>query len=316
MNKQNKIMFSLVSSMALGVAAGPVLAAYPERPINVIVPYGAGGDSDLTTRIWADAVEEELGVPVVVVNKAGGSGVVGTGIASVANNDGYTLVNAGLSTMLVSPNFSSTPYSLASFDPVVKMTALPFALVVSEDSPYQDFDDFVEAAKQDTLTQGSWGASSSGTVLATVIANQAGYEPTFVHANSTAESMTSLIGGHIDSAISLPPAFGPHVKAERAKILAIDQQMDEFPGAPTFADYGIDGNFEGWSGIFAPEGVPQEVIDTLVAATEKVMQDAEVIQAYQNIGAIVDFRYGDDWINELQSAYDVMGETAQKMNGE
>lgn len=128
--------------------------------------------------------------------------------------------------------------------------------------------------------------------------------------------MTGVIGGHIDSAISLPPAFAPQVEAGRATILAMNQKTDQFPDAPIFADYGIKGSFEGWSGIFAPKGVPQEVIDKLVAATEKVMQDPKVIESYENIGAIVDFRYGDDWIADMNVTYQLMHDTAEKMKAE
>ncbi|MDO6565388.1 tripartite tricarboxylate transporter substrate binding protein [Amphritea sp. 1_MG-2023] len=312
MNNYKKSVLTLLGALSISLSAESVMAEYPERPITVIVPYGAGGDSDLTTRIWADAAEKELGVPVVVINKAGGGGIVGTATAAVAKKDGYTLVNAGLSTMLVSPNFSTTPYNFDSFDPVVKMTSLPFGLVVSKDSPYQSFDDFIVAAKEKKMTMGSWGASSSGTVLATIIADQAGFAPKFVNAPSTAASMTSVVGGHIDSAISLPPAFGPHVKADRATILVMNQKMDAFPSVPTFADYGIKGSFEGWSGIFAPKGVPEEVIEKLTAVTAKVMKDPKVIQSYNNIGAIVDFRHGEDWITDLKLTYSMMKDTAEK----
>ena len=316
MKTAKKSLLAIMGALAIGASAESALADYPNKPIKVIVPYGAGGDSDLTTRIWADAVEDELGVPVVVINKTGGGGVVGTGIGAASKNDGYTLVNAGLSTMLVSPNFSTTPYDFDSFTPVIKMTSLPFAVVVSKDSPYQTFDDFVAAAKTEKMTQGSFGASSSGTVLANIIADQAGYEPKFVHFNSTSEAMTAVIGGHVDSAISLPPAFAPHVDAGRATILAMNQKTEQFPDVPTFADYGIQGSFEGWSGIFAPKGVPQEVVDKLIAATEKVMQDPKVVKSYQNIGAIVDFRYGDDWISDMKLTYKIMQDTAEKMKSE
>lgn len=142
-----KSLLAIMGALAIGASAESALADYPNKPIKVIVPYGAGGDSDLTTRIWADAVEEELGVPIVVVNKTGGGGVVATGIAAASKNDGYTLVNGGLSTMLVSPNFTTTPYDLDSFDPVIKMTSLPFAVVVSKDSPYQTFEDFAAGSQ-------------------------------------------------------------------------------------------------------------------------------------------------------------------------
>lgn len=314
MKTAKKTLVTLTSALALSLVSGAAMAEYPEKPIKVIVPWGAGGDSDLTTRIWADAVEKELGVPVVVVNKPGGGGVVGTAFVARAKNDGYTLINAGLSNMLVTPNFSKTPYDFNTFAPVVKFTSVPLAVVVAKDSPYKDFNAFVAGAKDKTVTQGSWGASSSGTIMANIIANQAGYKPKFVHAKGAADSMVSVVGGHIDSAVSFPPAFGPHVKADRARVLVIDQKMDAFPGAPTFADYGIKGSFGGWSGVFAPKGVPQEVVDKLTAVTAKVMKDPEVLKAYGNIGALVDFRHGPEWIADLETTYDIYKEEAARVS--
>ena len=307
-----KKLATLTAAVTLTLASGAALAEYPEKPINVIVPWGAGGDSDLTTRIWADAVEKELGVPVVVINKTGGGGVIGTMFVSRAKNDGYTLLNAGLSNMFLTPNFTKTPYNFDSFTPVLKMTSVPLGIVVAKDSPYKTFDDFIASAKTTTVTQGSWGAASSGTVLANMIAGQAGYEPKFVHAKSTAESMVSVVGGHIDSAIAFPPGFAPHVKADRARVLVMNQTMDEYPGVPTFSDYGIKGNFEGSSSIFAPKGVPDEVVEKLQAVTTKVMQDPKVLEAYRNIGAMVDYRYGQEWIDDMRVTYSMMQEEAAR----
>ncbi|MGY0215935.1 Bug family tripartite tricarboxylate transporter substrate binding protein [Endozoicomonadaceae bacterium StTr2] len=313
MKNMKKSLTILAGALAVCLSAGAAQAGYPEKPIKVVVPYGAGGDSDLTTRIWADAVEKELGVPVVVINKPGGGGIVGTAFVANSRKDGYTLINAGLGNMLVTPNFSKTPYSFDSFTPVVKMTSVPLAVVVAKDSPYKTFDDFIKGAKNKTVTQGSWGASSSGTILANIIADQAGYKPKYVHAKDGATSMVSVIGGHIDSAVSFPPIFGPHLKSERARALVMNQKMDAFPGVPTFADYGIEGSFEGWSGIFAPKGVPEEVVKKLTEATNKVMQDPAVIKAYQNIGATVDYRYGSEWVDGMQVTYNIMKDAAAKM---
>lgn len=308
---KRKTLITLAGALAVSFS-GAALAEWPEKPINVVVPWGAGGDSDLTTRIWADAVEKELGVPVIVINKAGGGGVVGTSFVANAKKDGYTLINAGLSNMLVTPNFSNTPYSFDSFDPILKMTSVPLAVVVAKDSPYTSFNDFIAGAKAKTLTQGSWGASSSGTILADIIADQAGYQVKYVHAKSAAESMVSVIGGHIDSSVSFPPAFGPHVQADRARALVIGQKMDAFPGVPTFADFGIKGSFGGWSGIFAPKGVPENVITKLNAVTMKVMKDPEVISKYENIGALVDYRHGPEWVSDMKVTYDIMHDAAEK----
>jgi len=312
MKNTKKTLLSIATAVTMTFAAGAAMADYPEKPIQVIVPWGAGGDSDLTTRIWADAVEKELGVPVVVINKTGGGGVVGTSFVARAKNDGYTLINAGVSNMMVTPNFTNTPYNFDTFTPVVKYTAVPLAVVVSKDSPYQNFDQFIDGAKNKTVTQGSWGASSSGTIMANIIGNQSGYKVKYVHGKGAAESMVSVVGGHIDSAVSFPPAFGPHVKADRARVLVMDQKMDAFPGVPTFAEYGIKGSFGGWSGVFAPKGVPQEVVDKLTAATAKVMKDPEVLKAYANIGALVDFRHGADWITDLRATYAIYKAEAER----
>ncbi|WP_372834693.1 Bug family tripartite tricarboxylate transporter substrate binding protein [Pontibacterium sp.] len=314
MKSTKKTLLSIAGALAVSLASGTALAAYPDKPIKVIVPWGAGGDSDLTTRIWADAMEKELGVPVVVINKTGGGGVVGTSFVARAKNDGYTLINAGLSNMLVTPNFTNTPYNFDTFTPVVKFTSVPLAVVVAKDSPYQDFNEFVAGAKSKTITQGSWGASSSGTIMATIIANQAGYKVKYVHAKGAADSMVSVVGGHIDSAVSFPPAFGPHVKADRARALVINQKMDAFPGVPTFSDYGIKGSFGGWSGVFAPKGVSQEVVDKLTAATANVMKDPKVLAAYENIGALVDFRHGPDWIKDLKVTYGIYKDEAARVS--
>jgi tripartite-type tricarboxylate transporter receptor subunit TctC len=310
MKTLKKTLFSLASALAVTLACGTASAQYPSKPINVVVPYGAGGDSDLSTRVWADAVEKILGVPVVVINKAGGGGVIGTASVANAQKDGYTLINAGLGNMLVTPNFSQTPYDFDSFEPVIKMSSVPLGIVVASESPIKTFKDFIAAAKAGSLTQGSWGAASSGTVLGNIIAEQAGYKVRFVHGNTTAESMVSLIGGHIDSAVSFPPAFGPHIKSGRARLLVLNQKMPEYPNVPTFADFGIKGGFEGWSGIFAPKGVPPEVVAKLVEASAKAMVDPNVVKAFANMSANVDFRHGESWVKEMKSTYEVMKASA------
>lgn len=307
-----KSLITLTAALAVTLSAGSALAEYPDKPINVIVPYGAGGDSDLSTRVWADAMEKIMGSPVVVINKTGAGGVIGTAFVANAAKDGYTLINAGLGNMQVSPSFSKTPYAFDSFEPVVKMSSVPLGIVVAANSPYKTFKDFVAAAKAGSLTQGAWGASSSGAVLGTIIADQAGYKVRYVHGNTTAESMVALIGGHIDSAVSFPPAFAPHVKSGRARVLVLNQKMAEFPNVPTFAELGIKGDFEGWSGIFAPKGVPSEVVSKLVAASTKAMADPAVLKAFANMGANVDFRHGADWVKDMQATNVIMKDAAAK----
>ncbi|WP_201970326.1 tripartite tricarboxylate transporter substrate binding protein [Pseudomonas sp. MS19] len=308
-----KYLLAMTALCAMPILSTTAFADYPAKPIKVVVPWGAGGDSDLTTRVWAGAVEKILEKPVIVINKQGGGGVIGTTSVAKSRNDGYMLINAGLSNALVTPNFSKVPYDLNSFEPVVKLSSVPLGILVSADSPYKTFDDFIAAAKAGSLTQGSWGAASSGTILANIIASQAGYKVKFVNANTTAESMVALVGGHIDSAVSFPPAFAPHVASGRARLLVVNEKMPEYPDVPTFADYGIKGSFEGWSGIFAPKGTPKEVVDTLVSATTRAMQAPEVVSSFKNMGATIDVTSGEQWQAELMDNYKIMQDAAASM---
>lgn len=307
------VIFTVALAMTLSAGSAFAKKGYPSRPVKVIVPYGPGGDSDLATRVWADAMERELGVPFVVVNKSGGSGVVGTAFAARAKADGYTLSNAGIGNTLISPNFSNAPYSLASFKPVVKNIANPFCFVVPADSPYKTFQDFIDACKANPgrVTLGSYGAASSGTIMASMIANQLGFKPKFVQASGGALSMVSLIGGHIDACVSFPPIADPHVKSGKARIIALGQRMDAYPGVPSFADFGVEGVFEGYGGIFAPAGVPQDVVDILVEASKKAIKDPKVVKAFHNMNALIDFRHGESWEKELEGAYNGFSEAAK-----
>src|SRR5690625_4624648 len=126
MSSYKKSVLGVLGAAAFMLAAGPAMADYPDKPIQVIVPYSAGGDSDLTTGSWACAVEEEMGSSIVVVNRPGGSAVVANACVANAKKDGYTLVNAGLGNVQVVPNFSQTPYDFDSFETIVKRTAVPF----------------------------------------------------------------------------------------------------------------------------------------------------------------------------------------------
>lgn len=217
--------------------------------------------------------------------------------------------------MQVVPNFSKTPYDFDSFTPIIKMSTVPFGIAVPVDSPYKTFDDFIAAAKKSPgkITQGAWGATSAGAIMGNLIANQLGYSVKYVHANGAAPSMASLLGGHIDSVVSYPPSYMPQLKAGRIRLLVANKKFSEYPDIPTFADYGVKGNFEGWSGIFAPKGVPDEVVSTLIAATQKAMKDPKVLEAFANMNAIVDFRHGPEWIADMQVTYDLMKDAAKQM---
>jgi len=313
MKKFRKVLFGFVGAVSLGVMSSAALADYPNKPIQLVVPYGAGGDSDLTMRVWADAIEKVLDNPVAVINRAGGSGVVGTTYGANAKSDGYTLTNTGTGNIQVATNFSDTPYDFDSFTHIMSLVTYPMGLVVSSDSPYETFEDFVEAAKEKPVTIGSYGAAAGATILSDIIAKQMGYQPRYVHGDTTADSIASVLGGHIDAAVSFPPAFDSHVEAGKMRILAIAERMPHHPDdVPLFSDFGIEGDFGVWGGISAPSGVPQEVVDTLIQATEQVMEDPKVIEAYENIGAIVDFQHGDEWVADIRTTYDLMNEIAQE----
>lgn len=319
----NKVLLTSIAALGLVLSAATASAGYPEKPIQVIVPYGAGGDSDLTTRIVADAVEDELGVPVIVVNKPGGGSVVGTSFVENSKPDGYTLVNIGLGNMFVAPHFRKSSFSYPkSWDVIGQVTSAPFLIVAAGDSKMSTLADVANeaAAKKaagKSLTLATW--AGSGEVLAGIVAaadtpKKKPFEFKFVKGNSAAEAAQSVLGGHVDLAFVSVPAARDHIKTGKLKVIAMNQPIPGLEDVPTFKDSGIDANIEGWAGFAAPKGVSEEVVTTWVKALDKAMAKPEVLEKLRNIGVVPNYQNVEQqsWLDALAATNEAMKDAAAK----
>lgn len=288
---------------------------YPVKPINHIVPWPPGGDTDLVARSWAGYAEKILGQPVIVINKVGGGGVAGTTFAAKAKPDGYTLIQASPGGNLVAPQLARPDYNLDSFTPVCLITASPYGIAVNINSPWKTLDDFVQSAKKNPgkFLFGSAGAATSNTLVATHWIRQSGIELKYIHHQGAAPATTALLGGHVDIALLAPQSFIPQLKSKKVRLLVVGAPLDDYPEVPTFDKLGYKGYFIGWSGIFAPRGTPKYVIKKLADTTKEIMKDPAFIKILKNINATPSYMGPEEWQNALKQQYIDIGKVIDEM---
>jgi len=288
---------------------------YPTKPINLIVPYPPGGDTDLTARIWAEYVGKLLEQPIVVLNKAGAGGITGTLFVAQANPDGYTLIQGSCGGNLVGPQLTKVGYDLDSFMAVCQIAAYPGGLAVHADSPWKTLEEFIRDAKNNPgkLSFGSTGVSTWNALVAKYWQMQAGIKIKDVHFQGAAPAMTALMGKHCDFSFLSPQNFVPQVKGKTLRLLAVGELWEEYPEIPTFKNLGYKGNYTSWSGTLAPKGTPINFIKKLSDTTMRVMKDPQYIQALNKINSKPSFKGYEEWQEDLQQQYKDLGMVIDQM---
>ncbi|MBL6617747.1 MAG: tripartite tricarboxylate transporter substrate binding protein [Reyranella sp.] len=265
--------------------------AYPTKPIQIIVPFPPGGVADITARPLAHVMGRLVKQSVVVVNKAGAGGSVGTAQAARAMPDGYTMLLAlsSISVLPVADRLQGRPaaYELDQFAPVALITADPTVLVVRADGPYKTLKDLVDAAKAKpgTINYGSSGVYGTLHVAMEIFAQAAGIKMFHIPYQGGGPAVAALLAGQIDALASGPaPAIG-QIKAGKMRALAVwgDERLPAMPDVPSMKELGYDATFYIWSGLFAPAGVPQPVMTALREAVKRTVEDAEFKEAMEKV---------------------------------
>jgi tripartite-type tricarboxylate transporter receptor subunit TctC len=266
----------------LAFAAGTAQAAWPERPITLIVPWGAGGGTDATARIIGSLLEKELKQPVNVVNRTGGSGVVGHQAIASAQPDGYTI---GMATVEIGMMHwqGLTELKGSSYTPIALVNADPAGLQVRADSPYKNAKDLVDAIKANpgklkssgTGQGGIWHLAIAG-MLQSLKVDPA--TSPWVPSNGAAPGLQDLVAGGIEIVPCSLPEARSLIDSGKVRSLAIMDAKPAalYPNVPTLkAATGSDWTLAAWRGIVAPKGLPKDIADKLLAALEKVHKSAE-----------------------------------------
>ncbi|WP_236545094.1 tripartite tricarboxylate transporter substrate binding protein [Tropicimonas marinistellae] len=288
---------SLTAATALAAfAAGPALADFPERPIQVIVPYSAGGSTDLSMRLLADSIERNFdGVTVVVRNQPGGGGGIGTSAALHARPDGYTVGAGAQGPLALLPHLGGTDYTIDDADFIGVISRSLQVLVACKDAPFSDYDAFIEYAASEKPQIGNSGAGGANHISAEAFAAAAGIAVESVPYNGSADARTACVGGHIDAMVASPAEALEQSKAGNMTPLFImeDERIDLFPDTPTAVEKGVDFTWSSWKSWIAPKGISEEELAWLREAVKVAASDEEFVQKMTDMGEFVVYEDAD-----------------------
>lgn len=297
-NISKRYLGTLVAAACYVVpAAGTAQAAdYPAQPITFIVPYAAGGSSDTRSRQVAQKMGEKLGVTIVVENKPGASGNIGTSLIARAKPDGYTIGLGNFAPMSV----NKTLYGdTVPFDP--KKDIQPIALLergamvmgVGAQSAYASATDLIKDAKAnpDKLNYASTGAGAASHLATEMLKDVAGFDAVHVPYRGGAPAANDLMAGNVDFYLELASLFIPHAKSDQPRIKALavasEERLKALPDVPTFKEKGIDLVTSNWFGVIAPAGLPKDIVATLNEAVNHALNDEKYRAMVESQGAEV-----------------------------
>ena len=290
-------MIKLVCLVAFaGVSAMPVVAqaqSYPVRSITVVVPFPAGGPSDVVARIVTERMGRTLGRQMVIENVAGAGGTLGSARVAAAQPDGYTLLAGSMGSHVAAPVLTpNVKYdSERDFEPIGLTAHAPAVIVARKDFPAENLSEFVAYLKENSgklkQAHGGIGASSH---MACLLFNQAlGIRPTSVAYRGTAPAMNDLVGGHVDFLCEQSVSVAEQIKAGAVKayVVSANQRLAMLPDIPSAKEAGINYQMSIWAGIFAPKGTPKEIIAKLAAALDKSLDDPLVKNRLTELGGSI-----------------------------
>ncbi len=322
-----KPIFLSVLTVSAGMAATVSWAQdkYPSHAITLITPYSTGGDSDLAARNFSAVAQKYFSQPVVVVNKPGASGVIGSEQGRLASPDGYTLLLSRPGSQAILPAISptKTKYKWSDFTPIGLLELNPYGCYVKGNSSYKTFKDFETAlrAKGGTMNYGTAGALTTndmGPRLLFDILKLGDKVPTQIPYKGTGDATTALLAGQIDfSCSSIGPANGL-IKAGnlRALFVTTPERLKSLPDVPTAKELGLDKmeQITGWSGISGPPDMPAELVEKIWKALEQTGKDANWIRATESAGSVPFVKGPADTKKFTQGQYEVYHQLGKSLD--
>ncbi len=268
-------------------------AAYPDKPIRIVVPYPPGGTTDLLTRLVAQKLSESLKQPVLVDNRPGGAAMIGSDLVAKSAPDGYTLLSTGAGPHAINVSlFPKIPYDpLRDFSSVTLMSINPLLMVVPAAMPVNTVQEFIAWAKENPTKANycSIGLGSPSHLAAELFKPLAGIEMTHIPYSGSGTAITAAIGGVCSVLFDSVLSSGPHVKSGKLKVLATGnkQRLPAWPNVPTLAEAGLP-TFEAftWGAMVAPAGTPPEIVARLQAEMARIFAMPDVRQKIEDMGAL------------------------------
>jgi tripartite-type tricarboxylate transporter receptor subunit TctC len=324
-----RTLFTLAAALGFVATAAQAQGTYPTRPITLVVPFAAGGTTDVVARLMADNMSRTLGQQLVVENVTGAGGTVGVTRVSKAEPDGYTLLMGNLGTQAASvglyPKLAYDPRT--DFEPIMNSAGTPMLVVAKKDLPVKDFKEFIAYVKANAskMNYGSGGVGSTSHLTCLFLESLIGAKPQHVPFRGSGPALNALLGGQVDYVCDQTVAVVPTVQAKEANglVVAVPSRLSVVPDVPTSTEQGLP-QFQatGWNALFAPKGTPKEIVTKLNAAAKAALKDENTRKRLLELGAELPDEAGqtpealaklvsseiDKWVPIIKSA----GVTAQQ----
>ncbi len=282
---------SLPALLLLCAAATVAAQSFPTRPLRLVVAFPAGGGADVLARALAQKLAGPLGQPVVVENRVGASGIVGSDFVAKSPPDGHTLLMVSTTQAIASRLLAKVPFDLAkSFSPVAFIGTAPLVLVVHPAVPARSMRELIDLSKTRKLAYASAASGTVGHLSMEILKSMAQFDMLHVPYKGTAPATTDLLGGQVDAMLDILPNAMPHLKAGKLRALAVTsgERSPDLPDTPTIAQSGLPG-YEAlnWYGVLAPLGTPPAIVARLNALIAAALADPEVATRLQAQGYAV-----------------------------
>lgn len=305
------------SSAAPAPSAAPAAQAssaapqlnYPTKPIKIIVPFSAGGTTDLMARALQPQLSKRLGANIVVENHPGGGGAPGMMAVATSPADGYTLVLVSSGPSTLTPNITDVGYTSAEFQPIANIAFNAVGVWARAGEGIETLDDLIRVAKEKPgMTYAGGGAGGDNHIAAELFFNAAGVPGLLTHIpfDSGTEGMTALLGKHVDFAVEDPADYAALAAEGKVINLATTHPVrcSIMPETPTMRELGYDVAYGSWWGFAAPAGTPMEIVELLDGVIKESMEDPEIIEMFKNLSMVIE--YGDHvaFTERWMSTYD------------